>query len=177
MTWNSSIIKFLFICFFVFSCFSWFFSGFLKEAVKVWKTFFFFLIAPTFFSPFLLFWASDFLWNSHRLLCLYTRPLSTCSDLFQLRSVSHPMHNFEFWFFYECIIIGNSEPMNLPQSFGCLLLPSVSCTFSCNAHRESVDAVQDRIRGIPQFYGIPKTSILHTYNRKLIPSWAEDHWN
>lgn len=52
--------------------------------------------------------------------------------------------------FYECVIVGNSEPMNLPQSFGRLLLSSVSCTFSCNADRESVDAVPDRIRGTPQ---------------------------
>lgn len=132
-----------------------------------------------FWSPFLLFQASDFLWNSHWLLCLYTLPLSTCSDFFQLRSVSHPMHNFEFWLFYECVIIGNSESMNLPQSFGCFLLPSVSCTCSCNADGESVDGVRDRIRGTPQMtiYRIPKPSILHTYSRKLIPSWAEDHWN
>lgn len=38
MICNSSVIKFLFFCFFFFVVF----SGFLKEAVKVWKTFFFF---------------------------------------------------------------------------------------------------------------------------------------
>lgn len=46
MICNSSVIKFLFC--FVFFLFFVFFSGFLKEAVKVWKTLFF-LIAPTFF--------------------------------------------------------------------------------------------------------------------------------
>lgn len=44
----------------------------------------------------------------------------------------------------------NSESVNLSESFGCLLLLSVSYTLSFNAHGSSVDAVQDRIRGRPQ---------------------------
>lgn len=185
MTCNSSVIKFLFICFLfflVFCVFFWFPEGGSQGLENI-----FFLIAPTFFilclpmnaifwSPFLLFWASDFLWNSHWLLCLYTFPLSTWSDFFQLPSVSHPMHNFEFCLFYECVTIRNSESMSLPQSFGCLLLPSVLCTFSCNADRESVDAVQDRIRGTPQLTILwdPKATYFAYLQQKMYPlvSWG-----
>lgn len=91
--------------------------------------------------------------------------------LFQLRSVSHPMHNSEFWLFYECVITGNSESMNLPQSLGCLLLPSVSCTFSCNADGESVDAVKDRIRGTPHMTILwdPKAKYFAYLQQKINP--------
>lgn len=125
-------------CFFLF----FFFSGFLKEAVKVWKTFFLKLLLPfllhvhwwmpSFDLHLFFFWASDFPYSSHWLLFLYTLPLFTCSDIFQIRSVSHPMHTCEFCIFCECVIIVNSEAVNLSESFGCLLLLSVSYTLSCN---------------------------------------------